>query len=166
MKAISLCSGADGFGLAAQLLGIEVVAHVEIETKFDEHYKRHWPNAQRFYDLTTVDPEAIADAEIIFGGEPCQGNSVAGKREGKADHRYLWPYYFNIGKVKRPVKKESHIMWQNELPEGEGMSEQAILVETYNDMVQIIQDEQIINLNYESIDSFCKLLKKVKRERK
>lgn len=101
MKAISLCSGADGFGLAAQLLGIEVVAHVEIETIFDEHYKRHWPHAQRFYDLTTVDPEAIADADIIFGGEPCQPNSNAGHREGKTDYRYLWPDYFRIVKAKR-----------------------------------------------------------------
>ncbi len=103
MKAISLCSGADGFGYAAKLLGIEVVAHVEIETVFDEHYKRHWAHAQRFYDITTLNPEEIADADIIFGGEPCQGNSVAGKREGKKDYRYLWPHYFRICKAKRPT---------------------------------------------------------------
>ena len=103
MKAISLCSGADGFGLAAQLLGIEVVAHVEKEKSFDEHYKRHWPNAERFYDITTVDPEAIADADIIFGGEPCGPHSKAGRRKGKEDNNYLWPSYFTICKAKRPT---------------------------------------------------------------
>lgn len=102
MTAISLCSGADGFGLAAQLLGIEVVAHVEIEKIFNNHYKRHFPNAKRFYDLRTVQIEDFPYANIIFGGEPCQGNSVAGKREGTSDDRYLWPDYFRICKGVRP----------------------------------------------------------------
>lgn len=103
MKAISLYSGMDGFSYAAQLLGIEVVAHIEIETVFDEHYKRHWPNAKRFYDAGSVDPQAIPNAELIFGGEPCQGNSIAGNRKGKADDRYQWPNYFRIIQAKRPT---------------------------------------------------------------
>jgi len=102
MDAISLCSGMDGFGYAASLLGIDVKAHVELDPVFDEHYKRHWPKALRFYDLKTVDPDEIPPADIIFGGEPCQGNSVAGQRKGKEDDRYLWPDYLRICKGKRP----------------------------------------------------------------
>lgn len=102
MKAISLCSGADGFSLAASLLGIEVVAHVEIDPVFDEHYKTHFPNAKRYYDLKTVNPEEMPAADIIYGGEPCQGNSVAGNRKGKEADTYLWPDYFRICKAKRP----------------------------------------------------------------
>tara|TARA_R110000737_G_C14516551_1_gene474603 strand:+ start:150 stop:920 length:771 start_codon:yes stop_codon:yes gene_type:complete len=102
MKALSICSGADGFGLAAQLLGIEVIAHIELDPVFDEHYKRHWPNAKRFYDLRATDPAQIPAFNIAFGGEPCQGNSVAGKRKGTEDDRYLWPDYFRICKASRP----------------------------------------------------------------
>ncbi|MEM7551115.1 MAG: DNA cytosine methyltransferase [Bacteroidota bacterium] len=102
LTAISLCSGADGFSLAASLLGIEVLAHVESESIFYDHYKRHWPKSLIFSDLKTVDPDDLPDADIIFGGEPCQGNSVAGQRKGKSDDRYLWPDYFRICKAKRP----------------------------------------------------------------
>lgn len=103
MTALSLFSGADGFGLAASLLGIEVLAHVEIDTVFDEHYKRHWPYAKRFYDVRTTSPGDLPSTDIVFGGEPCQGNSSAGNRKGKEDDRYLWPDYFAICKAKRPT---------------------------------------------------------------
>jgi len=102
MKAISLCSGMDGFSYAASLLGIEVTAHVEIDPVFDEHYKRHWPHAKRFYDLRTVTGEELGPAHIIYGGEPCQGNSIAGQRKGQSDDRYLWPDYWRICKSVRP----------------------------------------------------------------
>lgn len=64
-----------------------------------------------------------------------------------------------IEKVNRP---NSHIIWQQ--AEEDGIAEPAILVEPYNDVMQISQDGSVINLNYKSVDEFCKVLRKLKKQ--
>lgn len=61
-------------------------------------------------------------------------------------------------KVGRP---NSHIIWQ-EVEDGVG--EPALLFEPFNDCLQVSQAGAVINVNYQSIDELCKLLKKLKKE--
>lgn len=61
-------------------------------------------------------------------------------------------------KVSRP---NSYVIWQ-EVEDGVG--EPALLIEPFHDCLQISQAGSVINLNYESVDELCKLLKRIKKE--
>jgi len=51
------------------------------------------------YRPNTTTPTNV---DLLTGGFPCQGFSVAGKQRGKADPRYLWPQMLEIIKAVRP----------------------------------------------------------------
>lgn len=59
--------------------------------------------------------------------------------------------------------KNSHTIWQEQ---SDGLPEQSLLVERYDNTIRIQQREDSITINYESVDELCKLLKKLKSERK
>jgi len=56
--------------------------------------------------------------------------------------------------------KNSTVLWQNS--EENGVGEPALLIESYNGCIIITQDGNHINLNYESVQEFCKILKQCK----
>ncbi|WP_407522701.1 hypothetical protein PDL71_15530 [Lacibacter sp. MH-610] len=53
--------------------------------------------------------------------------------------------------------KESVVFWQTN--EENGVGEPALLIEFYNDVMQISQDGERININYESIKDLVKILR-------
>lgn len=88
----SLFSGIGGFDYAASLLGWENAFHCEINP-FGRHVLNYyWPNATSYEDITKTDFSIWRERiDIVSGGFPCQPFSLAGKRKGKEDDRYLWP---------------------------------------------------------------------------
>jgi DNA (cytosine-5)-methyltransferase 1 len=88
LTAVSLFAGIEGFGLALERSGVDVVASVEINEECRGVIARHFPQAKLFNDVTEVTGDQLRAAGfvpergIITGGFPCQDLSVAGRRAG------------------------------------------------------------------------------------
>ena len=87
----SLFSGIGGAELAASWLGWTNVFHCEIQ-EFQRQVLEYWfPNSISYEDIKKTDfSEWRGHIDVLTGGFPCQPFSVAGKRKGAEDNRYLW----------------------------------------------------------------------------
>ena len=101
----SLFSGIGGAELAASWLGWTNVFHCEIQ-EFQRKILEYWfPNSISYEDITKTDfKEWRGQIDILTGGFPCQPFSVAGKRKGAEDNRYLW------GEMLRAIR-QIHPTW-------------------------------------------------------
>lgn len=61
-----------------------------------------YPGIPNVGDITAVDWGAVEPVDIITGGYPCQPFSHAGRRQGQADERHLWPHVADILAIMRP----------------------------------------------------------------
>lgn len=87
----SLFSGIGGAEIAASWLGWDNVFHCEIQ-EFQQKVLEYWfPNSISYEDITKTDfSRWRGRIDVLTGGFPCQPFSVAGKRKGAEDNRYLW----------------------------------------------------------------------------
>lgn len=108
LRALHLCSGYGGFELALRYAGIpaRTVCHVERdayaaaalvarmeETRLDQ--------APVWDDVTTFDGQPWRGVvDFVTAGFPCQPFSVAGKKLGTDDERWIWP---DIGRIVAEV---------------------------------------------------------------
>ena len=92
MTHASLFSGIGGFDLAAEWAGWTNAFNCEIDPFCRTILKYHFPNAKQYEDIRTADFTIWKDRiDVLTGGFPCQPFSLAGKRQGTEDDRYLWP---------------------------------------------------------------------------
>lgn len=114
---LSLCAGYGGLelGLARALEGslrvvaveIEAYALANLEAKASQGLlaiEALWP------DLKTFPAERFRGCfDFVLAGFPCQPFSVAGKRAGGTDERYLWPFICRIIEAVKPL----HVCLEN-----------------------------------------------------
>lgn len=87
LKVASAFAGIGGFDLGFERAGMEVIHQIENDKWCRQVLRRWWPDVNLYGDVTDVRGSDIDGADILCGGFPCQGVSVAGHREGLADER-------------------------------------------------------------------------------
>ena len=128
MKHLDLFSGIGGFALAAdRVFGDVEHTFVEYDPFCQAVLRKHYPNAtihgdirqfiadteherpiQREHEEQPRHQKALPEGcgyncDILTGGFPCQPFSVAGRRKGTSDDRYLWPEMFRVIQLYKPT---------------------------------------------------------------
>lgn len=104
----SLFAGIGGFDLGFERAGMTCKWQVENNPFCLRVLAKHWPDALRWDDVQTFDPDPVEDrVDVICGGFPCQDLSkarrVSGGQLGLAGRRSgLWSEYVRIVRVLRP----------------------------------------------------------------
>ena len=76
----------------------------EIDKNACKVIKYRKPEVKNYGDIEKIRIEELPNFDVLIGGSPCQGLSVAGKREGLADNRSrLFFSYIEILKEKKPL---------------------------------------------------------------
>jgi len=113
MKLGGLFSGIGGFELAWTRLGGEVAWMCEWDKNARKVLEARFPGVPIYPDVRNLDPAEVEAVDVLTGGSPCQGFSVAGKRTGlEHGESQLFTDYIRImdGLAVRGLK---YALWEN-----------------------------------------------------
>lgn len=117
INALDLFAGAGGFSQGLRMAGIHTVAAIEFNAQIAETYKYNHPETTMIVDdIKNVTAEQVIEifnkenkvCDIIVGGPPCQGFSMAGYRiRAKTSfledaRNYLFKEYIRMVSIIRP----------------------------------------------------------------
>lgn len=136
-KAISFFAGCGGLCYGITAAGFNIVASNELVEDYRAIYKENFPNAR----FLSNDIKDITDAEIdevlkehpnidlFAGGPPCQGFSLAGKRDVEDQRNTLFQYYLRIADKVRPkviLMENVRLLTSMKNPEGKLVKDEII----------------------------------------
>ena len=100
LTTIDLFSGIGGFALGLEATGyFETTQFVEMDKYCQKILTKNFKGVPIHEDVKTYRPKTT---DVVVGGFPCQGFSVAGKRAGTSDDRYLWPEMLRVIREAKP----------------------------------------------------------------
>ena len=96
MKVLDLFCGSGGLTQGLKDAGLNIVLGIDIWDTAIESYQKNFEHPSYCIDLATFSPKecqekfGLQDLDIIVGGPPCQGFSMAGKRDQKDPRNSLF----------------------------------------------------------------------------
>ena len=87
MRVVSLFCGAGGLDLGFIQAGHEVIWASDIDEHAVETYKHNIGSHVHQADIRDIDASSIPDCDMVVGGFPCQGFSVANIGRSASDSR-------------------------------------------------------------------------------
>lgn len=100
---VSLFSGAGGLDLGFERHGFQTVWANDIDLDACTTHRK-WSDAEVICgDITAIDFKKIPHADIIAGGFPCQGFSLAGPRKIDDKRNVLYRYFVKLVEEKEPL---------------------------------------------------------------
>ena len=113
MKLGGLFSGVGGFELAWTQLGHEVAWMCEVDKSARKVLAARFPGVPVYDDVRDLDPAQVEAVDVLTGGSPCQGFSIAGMRTGlEHEESQLFADYVRImdGLAERGLR---YAVWEN-----------------------------------------------------
>ena len=107
---LSLFSGCGGLSAGFRSAGCDIKGFVEIDDGLSSIYSSNFPNTKRLgsciQEVTSDEVSAFAEAQggidVLLGGPPCQGFSLAGKRKVDDPRNELFRDYIRFVDAVRP----------------------------------------------------------------
>ena len=95
----SICTGYDGIGRGLRLAGVSADSLWCAENEASLAPLLTSPNLG---DIKAVDWTGVERVDVMSSGDPCQSISVAGRKLGREDPRFLWPWVRDAYRAVRP----------------------------------------------------------------
>jgi DNA (cytosine-5)-methyltransferase 1 len=109
MKFIDLFAGIGGFRIALERVGFQCSFSCEIDPACQQVYAKNY-GEKPFGDIQKLDPQTLADFDILVAGFPCQPFSISGKQLGFEDIRGT--LFWDICRIVR-AKQPTVILLEN-----------------------------------------------------
>ncbi|MFZ4434572.1 MAG: DNA (cytosine-5-)-methyltransferase [Microthrixaceae bacterium] len=108
--ALALFAGCGGLALGFQNAGFNVRGFVELDPAARSTFKRNLPSSQCFgHDILDLHEHeldvirhTVGELDVLIGGPPCQGFSLAGKRSVEDERNELYKEYARCATQLRP----------------------------------------------------------------
>lgn len=108
-KVLDLFSGCGGLSLGFEQAGYDIVGGIDVWKDAIDTFKYNHPNSKGIVeDLESVDPQVfseeygVGNIDVIVGGPPCQGFSIAGKRVIEDERNKLYRSFIRMVKFFSP----------------------------------------------------------------
>lgn len=103
IKFVDLFSGAGGISCGLQTVGYEPILSVELIEIASATHRRNFPRCKhfcgdihKFYPAEWLSNSEVEDIRLVVGGPPCQGFSVAGKRDPNDPRNRLFYEFIRV----------------------------------------------------------------------